>query len=97
MISDEVPYTLVHRLAEAGALIGHHMGLGAVHEAIEAAVEYSDHAEEGESHVLECAFLVGFGEGVSRKAFQDWGPAEPLADIQAALERARPGPIREVA
>jgi hypothetical protein len=97
MISDEEqPYTLVHRLAEAGALIQRHMGDGAIHEAIEAAVEYSDHAEEGESHVLECAFLVGFSEGASRKAFQDNGD-DVTAEIMAALERSRPGTIRAIA
>jgi hypothetical protein len=84
MISDEDPYMPVHRLVEAGALIGHHMGLGAVHEAIEAAVEYSDVAE-GDEDKLEGAFLVGFGEGVSRKAFQDNGP-----EILASLEERFP-------
>jgi hypothetical protein len=79
----------IFEVAEAGALIQRHMGNGGVYEAIEAAegfleahTEAVDEAELPDpedtaawENTTRAAFLVGFGEGVSRKAFQDNEPA----------------------
>jgi len=90
---------LVFEVAEAGALIQRHMGNGAVYEAIEAAEKFlGAHTEEVDDAELpdpedtaawetttRAAFIVGFGEGVSQKAFHDKEP-----EIMAAFGRRYP-------
>ena len=101
MIFDE-ERLLVFEVAEAGALIQRHMGNGAVYEAIEAAEKFlGAHTEEVDDAELpdpedtaawetttRAAFIVGFGEGVSQKAFHDNRP-EILASLEERFPRLR--------
>ena len=99
MINEE--RLMIFEVAEAGALIQRHMGNGAVYEAIETAedflVAHTEDVDDAElpdpedtaawESITRAAFIVGFGEGASRKAFQDNEP--PTVNLGRYLDTVR--------